>query len=47
VPACFFRLGVANTKKGITSGVHTSTFDIDENAIKTGMGMMAWLAASL
>jgi hippurate hydrolase len=47
VPACFFRLGVANTKKGITSGVHTSTFDIDENAIKTGMGMMAWLAVSL
>jgi hippurate hydrolase len=47
VPACFFRLGVANTKKGITSGVHTSTFDIDENAIKTGMGIMAWLAASL
>jgi hippurate hydrolase len=47
VPACFFRLGVANTKKGITSGVHTSTFDIDENAIKTGMGIMAWLAVSL
>jgi hippurate hydrolase len=47
VPASFFRLGVANTKKGITSGVHTSTFDIDENAIKTGMGIMAWLAASL
>ena len=47
VPACFFRLGVANTKKGITSGVHTPTFNIDESAIKTGMGMMAWLAASL
>ncbi|MGN6298743.1 MAG: M20 metallopeptidase family protein [Ginsengibacter sp.] len=47
VPACFFRLGVANTKKRITSGVHTSTFDIDENAIKTGMGIMAWLAVSL
>jgi hippurate hydrolase len=47
VPACFFRLGVANTKKGITSGVHTPTFNIDESAIETGMGMMAWLAASL
>ncbi len=34
-----------NTEKGITSGVHTPTFNIDEAAIKTGMGMMAWLGA--
>jgi len=47
LPACFFRLGVANTKKGISAGVHTPVFNIDENAIKTGMGIMAWLAASL
>jgi hippurate hydrolase len=47
LPACFFRLGVANMKKGISAGVHTPVFDIDENAIKTGMGIMAWLAASL
>ncbi|RWZ87747.1 MAG: amidohydrolase [Hydrotalea sp. AMD] len=45
VPGCFFRLGVMNTEKGITSGVHTPTFNIDEAAIKTGMGMMAWLGA--
>lgn len=44
IPACFYRLGTGNKKLGITSGVHTSTFDIDEEALKTGMGLMAWLA---
>lgn len=47
IPACFFRLGVANTKNNITSGVHTPTFNIDEQAIENGMGIMAWLAATL
>lgn len=47
IPACFYRLGVMNKEKGITSGVHTPTFNIDENAIETGMGMMAWLGATL
>ncbi|MFY0689877.1 MAG: amidohydrolase [Cyclobacteriaceae bacterium] len=42
--ACFYRLGIRNEAKGINSGVHTPTFDIDENALKTGMGLMAWLA---
>ena len=42
IPACFFRLGVGNEK--ISSNVHTSTFNIDEDAIENGMGMMAWLA---
>lgn len=46
IPGCFFRLGVMNKEKGITSGVHTPTFNIDESAIETGMGMMAWLGAS-
>jgi amidohydrolase len=44
IPGCFFRLGVGNKEKNITSGVHTPTFNIDENAIEQGMGMMAWLA---
>lgn len=47
IPGCFFRLGTSNTAKGITSGVHTPTFDIDESAIETGMGMMAWLGVSV
>lgn len=46
IPGCFYRLGVMNEAKGITSGVHTPTFNIDESAIETGMGMMAWLGAS-
>jgi hippurate hydrolase len=41
IPGCFFRLGTANKEKGITSGVHTPTFNIDERAIEIGMGMMA------
>lgn len=47
IPGCFFRLGVMNKEKGITSGVHTPTFNIDESAIETGMGMMAWLGSSV
>ncbi|QEC40398.1 M20 metallopeptidase family protein [Pseudobacter ginsenosidimutans] len=45
IPGCFYRLGVMNVEKGITSGVHTPTFNIDESAIETGMGMMAWLGS--
>ena len=47
IPGCFFRLGVMNKEKGITSGVHTPTFNIDENAIETGMAMMAWLGSTV
>ncbi len=46
IPACFFRLGAGNKAKGITSGVHTPTFNIDEAAIEQGMGMMAWMAVA-
>ncbi len=42
--ACFYRLGVRNQKEGITSSVHTSTFDVDENSLETGMGLMSWIA---
>jgi amidohydrolase len=47
IPGCFYRLGVMNVAKGIISGVHTPTFNIDESAIEKGMGMMAWLGASI
>jgi amidohydrolase len=46
LPACFYRLGTRNDAKNITSHVHTPTFDIDENALPIGMGLMAWLAIS-
>ena len=47
IPACFYRLGVMNKEKGIVSGVHTPTFNIDENAIEVGMGLMAWLGTCI
>jgi amidohydrolase len=46
VPSCFYRLGVRNESRGITSSVHTSTFNIDEKALETGVGLMAWIAYS-
>jgi hippurate hydrolase len=46
VSGCFFRLGAGNKEKGITIGVHTPTFNVDEDAIEIGMGMMAWLGAN-
>jgi amidohydrolase len=46
IPACFYRLGTMNKAKGITAGVHTPVFNIDESAIEIGMGMMAWLGIS-
>ena len=42
--SCFYRLGTGNESKGITSPVHTPTFDIDEKALEIGMGLMAYLA---
>ena len=44
VDACFYRLGTRNEEQGITSNVHTPTFDVDESALKIGAGLMAWLA---
>jgi amidohydrolase len=46
MPASFYRLGTRNESKGITSYVHTPTFDIDEDALKIGPGLMAWMAVS-
>ncbi len=43
VPSCFYRLGTGNITKGISSGVHTSTFNIDEDALKISSGLMAWM----
>lgn len=43
MPACFYRLGTGNTAKGITAPIHTDTFDIDEDALEVGMGLMAWM----
>lgn len=44
IDACFYRLGTGNIAKGITSGVHTPTFDIDEDALEISIGLMAYMA---
>jgi amidohydrolase len=44
VPGCFYRLGTRNEQQGITSNLHTATFNVDEESLVTGMGLMAWLA---
>ena len=45
MPGCFYRLGTASPNDESKSfSVHHPRFDIDENALKTGMGLMAWLA---
>lgn len=43
VPSCFYRLGTGNKQRGITAGVHTPTFDIDEEALGISTGLMAWM----
>lgn len=42
--ACFYRLGTGNEAKGITSAVHTPTFDVDESALAVSTGLMAYIA---
>ena len=46
MPGCFYRLGTGNpSKPGTTAGLHRAEFDIDEDALAIGAGMMAWGAA--
>lgn len=46
MPGTFYRLGTSDNARGINSGVHTPTFDIDESSLEVGAGLMAWLAVS-
>jgi amidohydrolase len=47
IPACFYRLGTASTDGTNSASVHTSSFDIDEKALETGVGLMSALAMHL
>jgi amidohydrolase len=47
IPSSFYRLGVRNEEKGITSFLHSPTFDVDETALETGSGLMAWFTVNL
>lgn len=42
--ACFYRLGTRNEALGITSSVHTPTFDVDESSLEVSTGLMSYLA---
>ncbi len=44
MPGAFYVLGVGNEAKGITHGLHTPRFTIDEDALRLGPGFMAYLA---
>ena len=42
--SCFYLLGTGNKEKGITSSLHTPTFNIDEAALVMSTGVMAYIA---
>lgn len=47
MPSCFYRLGVANNEKGINSGLHTNTFDVEKESLRTGIGTMSYIALEM
>lgn len=47
IPACLYRLGTSNPDKNIDSKQHTETFDIDENAMQLGIGLMSYLTLKI
>jgi len=44
VPSCFYRLGTKSEIKNTGFSVHHPSFDLDEDALEYGSGLMAWLA---
>jgi len=45
-PSTFYRFGVKSEVNADTGGLHSPTFRIDENALKTGTGGLVWLAVN-
>ena len=45
--ACMYRIGTSNAEKGVVSKQHTPTFDIDEDALEIGAGLLAWVPFGL
>lgn len=45
-PSFLWRLGTGNSSKGLTHGLHTSRFDIDESSMRNGFSLMAYLVLS-
>lgn len=46
MPGCFFRMGTNKNDKEFTASVHNAHFDIDEEAMKTGVGTMSWIVVN-
>lgn len=46
VPGCYFRLGTNTNNEQKMASVHNAHFDIDENALITGVGLMSFAALS-
>ena len=44
VPGCFYYIGTKNSAIGTDSPLHTPTFNVDEDVLELGPGLMAWLA---
>ena len=44
LPACFYRLGVRNESLGVIHGVHHPKFNIDNEALKIGVGTLSFIA---
>lgn len=46
MPGCFFRIGTNKDNKEFLAPVHNPRFDINEESMITGVGMMAWCAVN-
>lgn len=44
IPGCFFRIGTNDNNERFTLPVHNARFDIEEDAMRVGVGLMAWIA---
>jgi hippurate hydrolase len=44
---CFFRIGTNHNDEKYTLPVHNAHFDIDEHALKTGAGLMSYIALNM
>ena len=42
-PSCFYLIGTGNKSRGITSSLHSATFEVDESVLEKSMGLMAWV----
>jgi amidohydrolase len=46
IPGMFIRLGTSNREKGLMTPLHSSYFDVDEDALAVGTKVMSWIAVN-